>query len=111
MKKILSVILLAITVLTLALGRPALAGDSGEGAKIFNANCAACHMGGRNVVAAAKTLKKDALEKYNMNSLEAIVNQVKNGKNAMPSFRGRLNDKQIEDVASYVFQQAEKGWT
>jgi cytochrome c6 len=67
-------------------------------------------MGGRNVVAAAKTLKKDALEKYNMNSLEAIVNQVQNGKNAMPAFKGRLNDKQMEDVASYVLEQAEKGW-
>lgn len=111
MKKLLTVILLAITVLNLALGRPALAGETTNGAKIFSSNCAACHMGGRNVVAAAKTLKKDALEKYNMNSLEAIVNQVKNGKNAMPSFRGRLNDQQIEDVASYVLQQAENGWT
>jgi len=38
------------------------AADTANGAKIFSANCAACHMGGRNVVAAAKTLKKDALE-------------------------------------------------
>lgn len=67
-------------------------------------------MGGRNVVAAAKTLKKDALDKYNMNSLEAIVHQVQNGKNAMPAFKGRLNDKQIEDVATYVLEQSEKGW-
>lgn len=97
--------------LTLALGRPALAADTAYGAKVFSANCAACHLGGRNVVAAAKTLRKDALDKYNMNSLEAIVNQVKNGKNAMPAFKGRLNDKQIEDVASYVLEQSEKGWT
>jgi len=41
-------------------------------------------MGGRNVVMADKTLKQDALEKYEMNSLAAIVNQVTNGKNAMP---------------------------
>lgn len=67
-------------------------------------------MSGRNVVAAAKTLKKEALEKYSMNSIEAIVNQVHNGKNAMPAFKNRLNDKQIEDVAAYVLEQAEKGW-
>lgn len=67
-------------------------------------------MSGRNVVAAAKTLKKEALEKYSMNSMEAIVNQVHNGKNAMPAFKNRLNDKQIEDVAAYVLEQAEKGW-
>ena len=112
MKKILSVILLAMAILILTL-RPATAdtADTANGAKIFTANCAACHAGGRNIVAAAKTLKKDALEKYNMNSLEAIVHQVQNGKNAMPAFKNRLKDQQIEDVANYVLQQAEKGWT
>jgi cytochrome c6 len=68
-------------------------------------------MAGRNVVMATKTLKKDALEKYQMNSLEAIINQVHNGKNAMPAFKGKLNNQQIEDVASYVLEQAEKGWS
>ncbi len=111
LKKILSVILLAITVFTFALGRPAIAADTADGAKVFSTNCAACHMGGRNVVAAAKTLKKDALDKYSMNSLEAIVHQVQNGKNAMPAFKGRLNDQQIEAVAGYVLEQAEKGWS
>jgi cytochrome c6 len=42
--------------------------------------------------------------------MEAIVTQVTNGKNAMPAFKGRLNKKQIEDVASYVMEKAEKGW-
>ena len=111
MKKILSVILLGVVIFTIAFTRPALAADTANGAKIFSANCAACHMGGRNVVAAAKTLKKDALDKYSMNSMEAIVHQVQNGKNAMPAFKGRLNDKQIEEVAGYVLEQAEKGWS
>ena len=110
MKKLLSVILLVSAIFTLVLGRPAIAADTASGAKIFSANCAACHMGGRNVVAATKTLKKEALEKYQMNSLEAIVHQVQNGKNAMPAFKNRLKDQQIEDVASYVLEQAEKGW-
>lgn len=110
MKKILSVLLLVV-VFTITYTRPALAADTANGAKIFSANCAACHMGGRNVVMAAKTLQKEALEKYNMNSLEAIVNQVHNGKNAMPAFKGKLNDQQIEDVATYVLQQSEKGWS
>ena len=113
MKKILSVILLGVAIFTIAFTRPALAADTAtaNGAKIFSANCAACHMGGRNVVAAAKTLKKDALDKYNINSMEAIIQQVQNGKNAMPAFKGRLNDKQIEEVAGYVLEQAEKGWS
>lgn len=110
LKKLLSAIVLAIAIFTFALGSPALAADTASGAKTFSANCAACHAGGRNIVAAAKTLKKEALEKYSMNSLEAIVHQVQNGKNAMPAFKNRLNDKQIEDVASYVLEQADKGW-
>lgn len=110
MKKILSFLLLGVVFFTIAFSRPALA-DTTNGAKIFKANCAACHLGGRNVVMAAKTLKKDALEKYQMNSLAAITKQVQNGKNAMPAFKGKLNDQQIEDVASYVLEQAEKGWS
>ncbi|WP_254567895.1 cytochrome c6 PetJ [Oscillatoria sp. HE19RPO] len=110
MKRLLSIVLLAIAVLSVAFVPPAFAGDAASGAKIFSANCAACHMGGNNVIMANKTLKKDALEQYAMNSIDAITNQVKNGKNAMPAFGGRLSDAQIEDVATYVLEQAEKGW-
>lgn len=97
-------------VMLFSFSAPASAGDIDNGAKIFSANCASCHMGGRNVVNAAKTLQKSDLEKYDMYSLEKIVYQVTNGKAAMPRFSGRLNDQQIEDVASYVLSQAEKGW-
>ena len=44
-----------------------------------------------------------------MNSSEAIVTQVTNG-NAMPKFKGRLTDNQIQSVAAYVIAQSEKGW-
>jgi cytochrome c6 len=110
LKKLISIALLAIALVTVAFTNPALAADTANGAKIFSANCAACHMGGNNVIMANKTLKKEALEKYSMNSVEAIVKQVTNGKNAMPSFKGRLNDSQIEDVANYVLEQSAKGW-
>lgn len=110
MKKLLSIVVLLITVATFTLARPALAGDAASGAKIFSANCAACHAGGNNVVNATKTLKKADLEKYSMNSLDAIKTQIIKGKNAMPAFLGRLKDGQIEDVATYVLEQSEKGW-
>jgi cytochrome c6 len=29
---------------------------------------------------------------------------------AMPSFIGRLSSKDIEDVAAYILDKAEKGW-
>lgn len=110
MKKLLSVLCVAIVLLLLPMALPAQAANVANGAKIFNANCSACHLGGNNVIIPSKTLKKEALEKYSMNSLEAIMTQVTKGKNAMPSFRSRLNPAQIEDVATYVLQQSEQGW-
>jgi len=103
-------VLLAIGVFTFVLQRPALAGEPTNGAKIFSANCASCHIGGGNIIIANKTLRKPVLEKYNMYSIEAIVCQVQNGKNAMPAFKGRLNDEEIEDVAAYVLEKSEAGW-
>ncbi len=99
-----------ITLITFSFSPPAWAGDVANGAKVFGANCAACHMNGKNMINAQKTLQKADLEKYSMASLEAIKTQVTNGKAAMPAFKGRLSDAQIEDVAAYVLEQAEQGW-
>jgi cytochrome c6 len=80
------------------------------GKQVFTNNCSACHVGGGNVLIAEKTLMKEALEKYGMESLAAIQTQVTQGKNAMPSFAKRLSMAEIEAVAGYVLTQAEAGW-
>ncbi|MEL6927873.1 MAG: c-type cytochrome [Cyanobacteria bacterium J06600_6] len=108
--RFISTLFVLLTAVMFTFASPVLAGDAASGGKIFSANCAACHAGGNNVVNAQKTLKQDALEKYEMNSIEAITYQVNNGKNAMPAFKGRLTDAQIDDVATYVLSQAEQGW-
>ncbi len=87
-----------------------MAVDLKKGAMVFKQNCAACHAGGRNVVNAMKTLKKEALVKYDMYDTGKITYQITNGKNAMPAFKGRLSDEQIEQLAGYVLAQADKGW-
>lgn len=110
MKKMITVILLGIAIFTFAFSRPALAADVASGAKVFSANCASCHAGGKNLVQAPKNLKKEALEKYGMYSSEAIIAQVTKGKNAMPAFGSRLKPNQIEDVTAYVLSQADKDW-
>ncbi len=110
LKKLVVVLSLAIALFAGVFVSSVDAANLANGAKIFNANCSACHMGGNNVIIASKTLKREALAKYTMNSLEAIQKQVTQGKNAMPSFKSRLNSAQIEDVASYVLQQSQKGW-
>lgn len=110
MRKLLLTILWTIALLVLPLVPSTNAVSLVDGAKVFKANCSACHVGGSNVIMANKTLKKEALEKYGMNSLEAIKQQVTKGKNAMPAFSGRLNETQIEEVAAYVLEQSQKGW-
>ena len=81
---------------------PALAGDKEAGEAVFSANCVACHRGGQNVILPSKTLEKQALEEYLDGgfSEEAVRKQVRNGKNAMPAFGGRLPDDDIENVAT-----------
>lgn len=110
MRKFLSLLLLASAVVVFLWETPALAGEHHQGAKIFTANCAACHIGGGNIILAHKSLKKHVLEKYRMDSIEAIAQQVKHGKKAMPAFKGRLDDHQIDEVAAYVLEQAALGW-
>ena len=96
---------------TLAVGiaaAPANAADIGNGKQIFEANCAACHAGGMNVIQVEKTLQKEALEQYLAGGLKesSIITQVTNGKNSMPAFGGRLGDDEIQDVAAYVYDTA-----
>ena len=112
MRRLLSLIALC---LALVLGAaPTFAADADHGAQIFSANCAACHMGGGNVVNAERTLKKEALESYLANYADgheaAIIMQVTNGKNAMPAFGGKLSAGDIADVAAYVESMSQKGW-
>jgi cytochrome c6 len=110
MKKLFGAITLLLAIMVFSFASPAWAGDAANGAQIFTAKCAACHIGGKNAVNPAKTLQKSALDQYGMYSLEAIVTQVTNGKNAMPAFGTQLSASEIKDVATYVLSQADKGW-
>lgn len=112
MRRLLSLFALC---LALVLGAaPSFAADAAHGGQLFSANCAACHMGGGNVVNAERTLKAEALEAYLANYSSdhesAIAYQVTNGKNAMPAFGGKLSETDIADVASYIEEMAAKGW-
>merc|ERR1712187_49540 len=80
--------------------RPALAADL--------ENCAACHSGGNNSIATEKKIKKEALVTYGKYSVEAIITQVTKGYGQMPAFGEKLGPDDIEDVANYVYTQADK---
>ncbi len=110
MKKFLAIILLILIVLNINLIAPALADDTTNGTQIFSVHCAGCHINGSNIIRRGKNLKMKALKKYDMDSIEAIASIVTNGKNNMSAYKDRLTEQQIQDVAAYVLEQAEKDW-
>lgn len=114
MRRLLFTLLLILALFRFTFILPAIAAETSNGAKIFHANCSSCHIGGGNILISQKTLRKEALsmylENYNQDSIQAIIHQVQNGKNAMPAFQSKLSNEEILEVAAYVFQQAEKGW-
>ncbi|MEN9225882.1 MAG: c-type cytochrome [Thermostichus sp. HHBFW_bins_43] len=102
---------LLIGLLGLGFVHPAAAEpDLSLGAKVFQAKCIGCHLGGRNSLVAAKNLTLAALQEYHVDTPELIQNQVTKGKGAMPAFGKQLKPEEIESVAAYVLQQAERNW-
>ncbi|HLO83866.1 MAG TPA: c-type cytochrome [Nostocaceae cyanobacterium] len=110
MKKLLMIVLVILLFGISNFNLTANALDTANGAKIFNVHCAGCHVNGGNIVRRGKTLKKNALKKYGMDSLEAITAIVTNGKSNMSAYKDRLTEQEIQNVAAYVLEQAEKGW-
>ncbi|MEA5463070.1 cytochrome c6 PetJ [Leptothoe sp. PORK10 BA2] len=109
MKSILAMVL-AFVATALCMASPALAADADAGAQVFASTCAACHIGGGNVVNSAKTLKQADLSANGKDTAAAIVTQVTNGNGAMPAFGNRLTAEQIDNVAAYVLAKADQGW-
>jgi cytochrome c6 len=106
MKKLIGLIVLVVAMTFFSFNTPALA----DGAATFSNKCAACHIGGKNIMKPTATLSMADLEKNGKNTLEKIVTQVTNGQAPMPAFKGVLTDAQIQEVSQYVLDKAEAGW-
>ena len=81
-----------------------------RGETLFQLNCSVCHAGGNNIIIPEKNLKKETLEENGMNNLNAIVYQIVNGKNGMPAFGGRLTEKEIQEIATYLLEASENNF-
>eukprot|EP00183_Erythrolobus_madagascarensis_P004998 CAMPEP_0185856664 /NCGR_PEP_ID=MMETSP1354-20130828/29116_1 /TAXON_ID=708628 /ORGANISM="Erythrolobus madagascarensis, Strain CCMP3276" /LENGTH=103 /DNA_ID=CAMNT_0028558925 /DNA_START=420 /DNA_END=728 /DNA_ORIENTATION=- len=92
--------------------KPALAAPLVDGATLFEANCAACHAGGGNILpfARGKTLKTPALKKNKLLDQEALVTFVKDGKGAMPSYSSKLSDDEINSISEFILLRASENW-
>ncbi|CAE7496392.1 petJ [Symbiodinium sp. CCMP2592] len=94
----------------LALAPAVRAADLVNGEAVFDANCVSCHAGGGNKIYPLQTLSRSALERNGKYSVELIAQQVSNGQTPMPAFSDKLTEKSIEDVASFVYAEAEVNW-
>ncbi|MBD2448097.1 c-type cytochrome [Nostoc sp. FACHB-152] len=108
--KIIQLLCFILLLLTINFTSPAFANDTANGAQIFSVQCAGCHINGGNIIRRGKNLKKQALKKYGMDSIEAITAIVTNGKGNMSAYKDRLTEQEIQDVSAYVLEQAEKNW-
>jgi mono/diheme cytochrome c family protein len=76
-------------------------GDPAAGKQVFEtAGCKGCH----TLKAAGATGKVGPNLDDAKPDLALIVNRVVNGRGGMPSFKGQLSDKQIADVAAFVYK-------
>ena len=110
MKKVIILILCTFCLWTINFTLPANALETKNGAEIFSFHCAGCHINGENIIRRGKNLKKNALKRYKMDSLAAITAIVTNGKNNMSAYKDWLTPEEIQEVATYVLEQAEKDW-
>ena len=91
--------LLALLVLISASGL-SHAADPNKGAALYAMHCATCHgAAGISVMLSAPNFaKNEGLMKPD----EDLLVSIKNGKAAMPSYRGILNDQEILNVIAYL---------
>jgi mono/diheme cytochrome c family protein len=67
------------------------------GENVFNTNCAICH--GDQLVSTGQTFD---LRRLKDNERARFDNSVRNGKNQMPPWKGKLTDEEIDQVWHYI---------
>lgn len=79
--------------------KPAPQGDPVAGKKVFvGTGCGSCHT---LAAARASGTVGPNLDQVKLTAAE-ILDWVKNGKGAMPSFKGQLSEKELADVAAFL---------
>lgn len=83
-----------------AVALPAHAADIVRGQSLYQAHCAMCHgRGGMPAMPGAPSLSRPEVM---MRSDAALLTVLRNGRGAMPGFRGMLQDRDLLDVIAYA---------
>jgi cytochrome c6 len=89
---------------------PRLTPNLVQGAQVFEAQCAGCHVGGGNIVRRGKNLKLKTLQKNQVDTVAAIAALVTAGKGNMSAYGDRISAIEINNVSAYVLNQAKQDW-
>ena len=81
-----------------------------KGEILFENYCSLCHQNGNTILFPEKNLKKETLERNGINSTESIKYLIKNGKNGMPAFGGKVKEEEIEQIANYLFDKSQRNY-
>ena len=77
----------------------AQAADPSKGAALYRAQCATCHgVEGRSSMPGAPSFGRGALLRSDL----ALLAAIRDGKNAMPAYQGRMADRDIMDVIAFM---------
>jgi mono/diheme cytochrome c family protein len=92
---------IALALVALASSSPAKADD---GATLFKTNCVVCHGADGTGTPTGKSLKAPDLHSDAVQKLtdKQITDQINDGKNNMPPFKGQLTAPQIKALVAYV---------
>ena len=108
--QILVIVMIILLVLPLFV-MPGFSAELADGAQIFEANCAGCHVNGGNIIRRGKNLKQRAMKKNGFTSVASIAEIVTNGRgNNMSAYGDRLTTPEIQAVAEYVLAQSIQNW-
>lgn len=73
-----------------------------DGAATYKANCQSCHgSAGTPNAGIAKMMNIKTAAEYNADSEKVEIDAVKNGKNKMKAFSGKLSDDEIKSAVEY----------
>jgi cytochrome c6 len=92
----------SILAATLLMQGNALAADVFNGERIYNRLCIDCHGSGRGGQDAVPGSPNFAHGQTLMRSDRALLQTLRSGKNAMPSYLGVLDDYEMLDVIAYL---------
>jgi len=92
----------------LVVASTARAADLAAAKKVYDNRCAKCHgLTGKGDGPKAKTLKKKPRDYTNTVEMAKLTDaklkeEILDGKKPMPAFKGKIDDKMVEDLVAYV---------